>query len=82
MIKKSVLCIIIYTYYHDCSPAYYSKDCINFYDRLELLFWIDAASDKIMQSNLDGSQPTAILDQQSHSCLSNSCESAGNASLY
>jgi hypothetical protein len=40
--------------------------------RLELLFWIDAASDKIMQSNLDGSQPTEILNQQSHSCLSNS----------
>ena len=43
---------------------------INFCDRLELLFWIDTASDKIMQANLDGSQPTAILDQQSHSCLS------------
>ena len=40
-------------------------------DRLELLFWIDAANDKIMQSNLDGSHPTTILKQQSHSCLSN-----------
>ena len=41
-------------------------------DRMKLLFWIDTASDKIMQSNLDGSQSMAIFNQKSHSCLSNS----------
>ena len=46
--------------------------CMVILDRMKLLFWIDTASDKIMQSNLDGSQSMAIFNQKSHSCLSNS----------